>query len=74
MLVMRVRFPFVRVAVWRCRLVCRLLRPAFVSGQGARRCQIRLRFVSWEGVKRLGRLWVESRSTRESKWCWSTVL
>jgi hypothetical protein len=74
MLVMRVRLPFVRVAVWSPSLLCRAARPAFVSGQGARRCQMETREVIWEGEKRLGRLWVESRVRRESWWCWSTVL
>ena len=74
MFVMRARLPFVRVAVWRPRLEWRWVRPAFVSGQGARRCQMYVRESIWEGEKRLGRLWVESRARRESWWCWSTVL
>jgi hypothetical protein len=32
------------------------------------------REIIWEGEKRLGRLWVESRARRESWWCSSTVL
>jgi hypothetical protein len=71
---MRVMLPFVRVAVWSPRLLWRAVRPGIVSGQGARRCQMETREVIWEGEKRLGRLWVESRVRRESWWCWSTVL
>lgn len=74
MLVIRVRLPFVRVAVSSPKLSWRALRPAFVSGHGARRCQMYVRSLIWEEVKRLGRLWVERRERRESWWCWSTVL
>lgn len=68
----RARLPFVRVAVWRPRSF-RAARPALVSDQGSRRCQMRLRSSTVDSDQRFERSRAASSSRRESRWCWSTV-
>lgn len=86
MSVRRERLPFERVTVEMPWLL-RRFRPALVSGQGVRRCQMRLRVWRVGSGKRepgrespgessgegSRRLWVVSRRMRASRWCSSTV-
>ena len=62
--------PFERVLVVKCWV--RRERPAEVSGQGSRKCQIRL--ISWisVGVQRVERECWDRRVRRESRW-WASM-
>ena len=60
--------------VHRMKDLDRSCRAGEASSQGSMKCQIWAMAWSWSADQRPVRLWSARRRTRESWWCWSTVL